>query len=185
MADIETFTFDTTETLWAAIQLARATARQTAFQKGHYGNSLERHLVGMLGQIAVEQWATRLDILATSVFRDFRRTAECDVLLRSRSPLSLVRVEVKSWSRAHWPELGRCVAVDQMQGVLKKADAIVLAVLDDDGAVPSATVLGWSTPKELAETAPRLTGHGKDKDKVNNHQVEPAVVRALAELTSM
>lgn len=142
---------------------------------------MDSHLVGSLGQVAVEQWAKESGINVQSLFRDPKRVAESDVVVRGRSE---VRVEVKTWTLDYWPDLGRCVAVDQMADVEKKADVIVWATLDDTGAIPVVALRGWSTPKEVATTAPRLTGRGS-MAKINNHQVEEAALHEVAQLSSL
>jgi hypothetical protein len=142
---------------------------------------MDSHLVGSLGQVAVEQWAKESGIHEESLFRDPKRVAESDVVVRGRSD---VRVEVKTWTLDFWSDLGRCVAVGQMAAVEKKADVIVWAILDDRGAIPVVVLRGWSTPKEVATTNPRPTGRGS-MTKINNHQVEETALHEVAELSSL
>lgn len=142
---------------------------------GHYNNTHHSHLIGRVGELAVEQYflnkCPETDPIMMfewqwssidSAFRDPRRDREHDIGFMG------IRYEVKTWSDRYWDDLGRCVAEAQLAGVRRKADRIIWCSYGNDDAV--VTLHGWNTPSELAKIPTKPTGPATGR-KVINHQV--------------
>jgi len=99
---------------WAA-EVSRRGLPSTRSLKAHYPNTLRSHIVGKLGELAVEMWATP-KFQVDSVFRDPARIAECDLIIDG------LRIDVKTWSESSWVELGRCVRPTQLASHIRKTD---------------------------------------------------------------
>lgn len=157
-----------------ARRLAEATYERFKDVPGFYGNTLAKHLLGKLGEIAVEKWLRSEEFSIDSAFRDIDRGGEADILVGASG------VEVKTWRPETWDEMGRCVHPNQMDSIAAKSTAIVWAVVDEQPNSASVTLEGWSPPAEIADTAIRRTG--PEHRKVTNHQVEIADLRPMGEL---
>ena len=100
-----------------AYELARSTYEKWKTYPGYYNNTLESHLKGKLGEIAVEKWAASNAFLVDAAFEDMGRDREADLVING------TRVDAKTWAKRWWPDLGRCLAVRQMSSLQKKLSA--------------------------------------------------------------
>lgn len=161
--------------LSAATTMSSESFSRFAETSGHYNNTHHSHLIGRVGELAVEQYflnkCPETDPIMMfewqwssidSAFRDPRRDREHDIGFMG------IRYEVKTWSDRYWDDLGRCVAEAQLPGVHKKADRIIWCSYSSDDA--AVTLHGWNTPSELAKIPTKPTGPAKGR-KVINHQV--------------
>lgn len=144
-----------------AVRLADASYQRFAQHNGHYRNMRSSHLVGKLGEVAVDKYFSSLQPrrIVQSHYRDPDMEALCDLTFGQ------TRIEVKTWSAEYWAEWGRCVAVAQMDTVQRKADVIVWCSEQS----PTVSIHGWSTPDELARVPAKLTGPAGHR--VLNHQL--------------
>ena len=139
---------------------------------GHYNNTAHSHLIGRLGELAVEKWLQdkcpdyerRYEWEWANIdpaFRSPYREHEYDISFEG------VRYEIKTWSLRFWLELGRCVSESQMPYLLPKAERIIWCSYD---GIDSVTLHGWNTTLEVSRVPTKPTGPAKGR-KVINHQM--------------
>lgn len=157
-----------------AKDMAAATYGRYAGQAGYYRNLPRSHLLGKLGEVAVERWLRSEGLEPDPAYRDPARDTEPDFLLNGQG------VEVKTWRPDTWNEWGRCVTPAQASGIARKSRAIVWAVAEDEDDPVTVELVGWSTPQDVISTDPRPTGPAYRP--VMNHQVRVDDVRDLAEM---
>lgn len=102
-------------------------------------------------------------------FRDPDRVGEPDLLLQDAG------VEVKCWRPDTWDEWGRCVTPAQIRTIVRKSEAVVWAIVDDEAMPIHVDVVGWNTPEDIAATELRATG--PDYRPVMNHQLAANALR--------
>jgi len=161
---------------------------------GHYRNQLTSHLVGRLGEIAAEQFLLSHGVQVQAHFRFLEREGLCDIELVHASGASPVRLDVKTWSEAFWPDLGRCVAVNQLQALEHKADGILWCISHASARRPRAiwqtldavrvSIAGYSTISDVRQAPICLTGRA-GMPQVKNHQIAEQGLRPLNELISL
>lgn len=161
------------------LRIAKALALET-FEKfqgfpGFYNNTVDSHLKGKLGEIAVEKYleSLRSEVQIDSVFRDTTRDQECDLIA------GRLRIEVKTWTRKYWSNLGRCIAAGQLPRLVAKADVIVWCVSE----IPTVSacqieIVGWTRTDEIHLSPRRLTGPA-GRRQVDNFQIDEAEIRPI------
>jgi hypothetical protein len=159
---------------WAA-ETARASFERWESQQGYYNNRLNSHLKGKLGEIAVEKFLLGQKLKLDSHFRFADREKLADIVVKIKGYKKVTRLEVKTWSKIYWHDLGRCIAVDQYPDLKKKADVIVWCIVDDkqilDASMPVKVLLaGWSKIEEVLNAPIQLTGLDNMR-KINNYQL--------------
>jgi hypothetical protein len=117
----------------------------------------------------------------------------CDIEIPSADSSS-VRLDIKTWSAAFWPDLGRCVAVDQLRVLERKADSILWCILRENTRVPKevwlarpsvrVSLVGYSTFADIRQAPIKLTGRTGMR-QVQNHQLAEKDIRSLDELMSL
>jgi hypothetical protein len=166
--------------LQLARRLAEATFEQWRRFQGHYNNTVDSHLRGKVGEIAVASLLEAHGCGCERVFEDLSREDECDIVVGgSRWP----RVDVKTWNARYWAEMGRCVSVSQLPFLRRKADAVVWCISPrslTEGA--EVEVRGWSTIEDIEHAPRRVTGPA-GRRQVDNHQVEEGTLRPFSSLT--
>lgn len=165
----------TPEEVADAKAMAAETFARYRAQSGHYRNLERSHLVGKLGEVAVEKWLRSEGFDPDPAYRDQARDREPDILIREQG------VEVKTWRPETWDKWGRCVTPAQARGMQKKSDAIVWAVADDEAEPVTVELVGWSTLEDVVATEPRATG--PEYRPIVNHQLPAEAVRDLRELS--
>ena len=139
----------------------------------------ESHLKGKLGEIAVEKWAMSHKLPTDSAFEVSDRDWEADLIING------TKVDVKTWAKTWWPELGRCLAVNQLPSICKKADVLVWCYVEnqfDESA--QIEIAGWSTGPDI-ENAPIQDTGPAGKRKVRNHQLAIDDLRPLDTLITV
>ena len=169
---------------WAVIAADESIARWRS-APGHYRNQWTSHLVGRLGEAAAERFLHSRGLTVQAHFRFPEREAMCDI------ELPAMRLDVKTWSVAFWNDLGRCVAVNQLPVLERKADCVLWCVLHENAAQPKdawlakqrvrVAVWGYSTLADIRQSPIRLTGRPGMR-QVRNHQVAEKDIRELDEL---
>lgn len=172
---------------WALLAARESLARWAA-APGYYSNRLNSHFKGRLGEIAVETWLIQHGVPAISHFRHADREALCDIETQAQLQAQRCRIEVKTWSAAFWPALGRCVAIAQVPALRRKADCIVWCVV---ALPPSPTaeqmqglsrvavdLVGWSTLDDVCRAPMRITGTGNMRP-VHNYQLDATMMRSM------
>jgi hypothetical protein len=159
---------------WAA-ETARSSFERWESQQGYYNNRLNSHFKGKLGEIAVEKFLLDQKLKLDSHFRFTDRENLADIVVKIKGYKKVIRIEVKTWSKNYWQELGRCIAVDQYPDLKKKADIIVWCLVDEkqisDASAPVKVLLaGWSKMDEVSNAPIKLTGLDNMR-KVNNYQL--------------
>jgi hypothetical protein len=159
---------------WAA-ETARSSFERWESQQGYYNNRLNSHFKGKLGEIAVEKFLLDQKLKLDSHFRFVDRENLADIVVKINRYKKVVRLEVKTWSKNYWQDLGRCIAVDQYPDMKKKADMIVWCQVDEkqilDMPAPVKILLaGWSKIEEVVNAPIKLTGLDNMR-KVNNFQL--------------
>ncbi len=129
-----------------AVQAADESIARWSSAPGHYRNQWTSHLVGRLGEAAAEQYLQSRGLAGVAHFRFPAREAMGDI------ELPTLRLDVKTWSAAFWNDLGRCVAVNQLPVLERKADGIVWCVLHENASQPKDA---W-----LAKTSVRVALRG-------------------------
>lgn len=81
--------------------------------EGYYSNKFNSHLIGKLGEVAVEKHILKIEYKLDSYFRFPDREKQSDIVVKIRKYTQVCRLEIKIWSANYWEELGRCVSVDQ------------------------------------------------------------------------
>jgi hypothetical protein len=169
---------------WAA-ETARASFERWESQQGYYNNRLNSHFKGKLGEIAVEKFLLDQKLKLDSHFRFADRENLVDIVVKIKGYKKVVRLEVKTWSKNYWHNLGRCIAVDQYPNLKKKADIIVWCLVDEkqtldtSASAPVKVLLaGWSKMEEISNAPINLTGLDNMR-KVNNYQLAEADLRDM------
>lgn len=153
--------------------LAEATFQIFKSYGGHYTNHKRSHLRGKIGEIAAARWLDERSITVDGAFEDQSRISECDIVV---SPPG-ARIEVKTWGSEFWSEMGRCVAVAQLEKIQAKADLILWGTTDEY----TVAFRGWSTIEDVAVWPVRMTGPANGR-KVENLQGEEHNLRPMDEL---
>jgi hypothetical protein len=158
---------------WAA-ETARSSFARWESQRGYYNNRLNSHFKGKLGELAVEKFLLDQKLKLDSHFRFADRENLADIVVKIHGYKKILRLEVKTWSRDYWKDLGRCISVDQFPDLKKKADVVVWCVTDADAIAGTAAPIkillaGWSTMDEISKAPIRLTGLDNMR-KIQNHQ---------------
>ena len=170
---------------WAA-DTARASFERWESQQGYYNNRLNSHFKGKLGELAVEKFLLEQKMKLDSHFRFADREKLADLVVKINGYKKVLRLEVKTWSRNYWQDLGRCISVDQFPDLKKKADVIIWCVTDASGVldkpVPVKVILaGWSKLDEVAKAPIRLTGLDHMR-KVENYQLAETDLHEISSL---
>lgn len=157
----------------AVIAAAEASSSRYGVNAGHYANTLLSHIVGRAGELAAEMWFTGLGFTVAAHWRYKERERLCDIEVEKH------RVEVKTWSARFWNDLGRCVAVGQVDAVSKKAGVVLwatvtpsISTVDEWRSITEVIVelKGYSTMNDIREAPIRMTGPiGR---QVQNRQVD-------------
>jgi hypothetical protein len=185
-------TLDQVAIQWAVGAADESMARW-ASAPGHYRNQWTSHLVGRLGEIAAEQFLMSHSVQVQAHFRCPERESLCDIELLAAGRALSVRLDVKTWSQAFWPDLGRCIAVNQLQALEHKAEGILWCILHESARRPRAiwqtliavrvSIAGYSTMSDVRQAPIRLTGRA-GMPKVKNHQIAELDLRPSDELVS-
>ena len=185
-------TLDQVAIRWAVSAADESMARW-ASSPGHYRNQWTSHLVGRLGEIAAEQFLLSHGVQVQAHFRFPERESLCDIELLPVGREPPVRLDVKTWSEAFWPDLGRCVAVNQLEALDHKAEGILWCILHESARRPQAiwqtqeavrvSIAGYSTISDVHQAPIRLTGRA-GMPQVRNHQIAEQDLRPLDELVS-
>ncbi len=185
--DADCVTLYSADVAWA-LETSRQSAGRWGTQPGHYTNAMHSHFIGKLGELAAERALLERGLRLDAHFRHPEREALCDIVVKLRGYSVVCRVEVKTWSRAHWPDLGRCIAVEQLPALAKKADLVLWCITnapdpDSDPAPVEVEIAGWSTLEAVRAAPVRWTGTGAMR-RVQNHQLDEHDLRPFAELMS-
>jgi len=189
---IAVITLDQEAIRWAVSAADESLARW-ASSPGHYRNQWVSHLVGRLGEIAAEQFLLSHGVQVQAHFRFSERESLCDIEILSAGRALSVRLDVKTWSEAFWPDLGRCIAVNQLQALDHKADGILWCILHESARRPRSiwqtldavrvSIAGYSTISDVHQAPIRLTGRA-GMPQIKNHQIAEQDLRPLDELIS-
>lgn len=157
-----------------AITLAEATLARYATRYGYYRNTLNSHLLGRLGEVAVDNWLKAFSN-CEALYRDSMDDARCDLLANGK------RLEVKTWNPKYWHAWGRCVAVRQFPAIQAKADLIIWCTAAPRTEPPATvTVHGWNYVNDISNINPTWTGPtGRE---VHNFQVPLDSIRQISDL---
>jgi hypothetical protein len=168
---------------WAA-KTARSSFARWESELGYYNNRLNSHFKGKLGEVAVEKFLLDQKLKLDSHFRFADRENLADIVVKINGYKKVARLEVKTWSKNYWQDLGRCIAVDQYPDMKKKANMIVWCLVDINGIwdtpAPVKVILaGWSKMDEVLKASIKLTGLDNMR-KVNNHQLAESDLREMS-----
>jgi hypothetical protein len=185
--DILEITLDTQDIHWAA-DSAKISAERWSQQAGYYNNYLRSHFKGKLGELAVEKFLLEKGYQLDSHFRFPDRENLSDLVIKIRRYSEVCRLEVKTWDKRYWAELGRCIAVDQYGKIKKKADQIIWCVVQADDFDPllkppaslQVSLTGWSWVGDVEHAPIHLTGVDNMR-KVRNYQLSADDLRPMAE----
>ncbi|CAG1013494.1 hypothetical protein ANAEL_04718 [Anaerolineales bacterium] len=170
----------TADVQWAA-ETARASFSRWESQRGYYNNRLNSHFKGKLGELAVERFLLNQKLKLDSHFHFPDRENLTDIVVKIRGYKKILRIEVKTWSKDYWQELGRCISVDQFPDLKKKADIVIWCVVDVEGIVgaPVKVMLaGWSTLDDISKAPVKFTGLDNMR-KVENYQLAESDLREI------
>lgn len=170
---------------WAA-ETARASFVRWQSQRGYYNNRLNSHFKGKLGELAVERFLLNQSLKLDSHFRFADREKLADIVVKIRGYNKVLRLEVKTWSRDYWQELGRCISIDQFPDLKKKADVVVWCVTDADAISDSPTTVkvllaGWTKMDEISKAPIQFTGL-ENMRKVKNYQLAESDLHEMSSL---
>jgi hypothetical protein len=172
---------------WAA-DVARSSIARWESQQGYYNNRLNSHFKGKLGELAVEKFLLGQKLKLDSHFRFADREKLADIVVKIHGYKKILRLEVKTWSRDYWQDLGRCISVDQFPDLKKKADVVIWCMTEAD-MVADATrpmpvkvlLVGWSAMDEISKAPIRLTGF-EHMRKINNYQLAESDLHEMSGL---
>lgn len=160
----------------AARDLADQTLTRFSNVKGHYNNTLNSHLRGKIGEIAVASMFETLGYGVDLLYADLDKMALADIVISGKT-----RVEIKTWSLEYWIDMGRCIAVDQLSKLQKKCDCIMWCVSTEKMAPGmQVKINGWNYMSDVSTAPRRLTGPSNGR-KVENYQIEIDEVRGTDE----
>lgn len=162
-----------------AKSIADETLRRFGGQQGHYTNTRNSHVRGKCGEIACDRWLQNNAVNVTAAFRDISKINGCDIIASGAKTL---RLDVKTWDTRYWAEMGRCVAVGQIDSLRQKADAIVWCISPPVlEAGMKIDIVGWNTIDDVSRARRLMTGP-KGRRQVYNHQVDQSALRSCAGL---
>jgi hypothetical protein len=171
-----------------AIAAATTSIEKWSGQVGYYNNRFDSHFKGKLGELAVEKYLLENGYKLDSHFRFPERENLSDLVIKVKRYTEVCRLEVKTWDAKYWPELGRCISVEQYPDLKKKADIILWGVTDiKDAEMLIQTpvglpvlLAGWSTVMEIPNAQIKDTGIGGMR-KVKNYQLMEADLHSMSE----
>ena len=160
--------------------LAIETLHRFSNAKGHYNNTSNSHLRGKIGEIAVSTALEKLGFELENTYTDLDRMSEADIIIPGK-----LRIDVKTWNIEHWDEMGRCISVDQIGKLEKKADAIVWCT-SPEMLAPGICVeiVGWNKVSEVRQSPRRMTGP-KNGRKVDNFLMDISDIRDFSDLKQL
>jgi len=165
----------TAKELAVATELAEQTLEMFAGRPGYYNNSINSHLRGKLGEVAVSAFLQARGVTTDDLWRDPDRIGDADVVIAGR-----FRADVKTWDVRYWPDYGRCISVSQFPKLRTKADAIIWCTSDSAiRAEMTVTIEGWNTMKDV-EQAPRRHTGPPNRRQVYTLHLGPAALREIA-----
>lgn len=178
---------ETADVNWAILS-ASASIKKWSGQAGYYDNRINSHVKGRLGELAVEKYLLEKGCKLDSHFRFPDRENLSDLVIKIKRYTAIRRLEVKTWDAKYWPELGRCIAVEQYSDMKKKADVILWCVIDlkDVEALlknpqeVTVSLAGWSKVEEIATAPVKDTGIGGMR-KVKNYQLLETDLHSMSE----
>jgi hypothetical protein len=171
---------------WAA-DTARSSFERWESQQGYYNNRLNSHFKGKLGEIAVEKFLLTQKLKLDSHFRFPDRENLADIVIKIKGYKKVARLEVKTWSKNYWQDLGRCIAVDQYPDMKKKADMIIWCLVDEkqiSDAPVKVLLAGWSKMEEVLKAPIKLTGLDNMR-KINNYQLAETDMHEMSSFSGM
>ncbi len=178
---------ETSDVKWA-IGAASASIGKWSGQVGYYNNRFDSHFKGKLGELAAEKYLLDNGHKLDSHFRFLDRENLSDLVIKIKRYTEVCRLEVKTWDAKYWPELGRCISVEQYPDLKKKADVILWCVIDlkdvktflknPQGLMVS--LVGWSKAVEIVNAHIKDTGIGGMR-KVKNYQLLETDLRSMSE----
>ena len=185
MNELIQISLDVEDVKWA-VDTSLSSIEKWSQRDGYYNNRLASHLTGKLGELAVEKYLIDSGLKIDSHFRFPDRENLSDLVIKIKKYSQVLRLEVKTWSAAYWPELGRCIAVGQYLILKKKADQIIWCVIEPvdvnallkNPAGVTISLAGWSTVGEIGSAPIKNTGIG-DMRKVENYQLEDSDLRPM------
>ena len=163
-----------------AEKLAFETFARFSRTKGHYNNTSNSHLRGKIGEIATSTALQELGFKVEDTYTDLDRMSEADLVVSGN-----LRIDVKTWNVEHWNEMGRCISVDQIGKLERKADIIIWCI-SPNILTPgiSVSVAGWNQVSEVRQAPRRLTGPQNGR-KVENFQFEIGGIRDIEDLQKL
>lgn len=175
---------------WAA-NSAVSSIEKWSEREGYYNNRLASHLMGKLGELAVEKYLLENGYQIDSHFRFSDRENLCDIVVKVKKYTQVCRLEVKTWSANYWAGLGRCISVEQYPILKKKADLVLWCVVETSNVEGllnkpervKVLLAGWSRVQETSAAAVKDTGTGGMR-KVRNYQLGENDLHPVSKLTS-
>ena len=159
--------------------LALSTLELFRGRRGHYNNNFNSHLRGKLGEFGATAVLGRMALPVRPLWSDLENLSDADIEIGDQ-----FRLDVKTWDRRYWPEMGRCIAVNQLPKLRRKASGIVWCVSDSHlEAGMTIYVVGWNTLDDVVEAPRRLTGPPNGR-QVDNYQVDEVHLRNLESIRS-
>ena len=163
-----------------AEKLAVETFARFSRTKGHYNNTSNSHLRGKIGEIATSTALQELGFKVEDTYTDLDRMSEADLVISGN-----LRIDVKTWNAEHWNEMGRCISVDQIGKLERKADIIIWCISPKTlNPGISVSVAGWNKVSEVRQAPRRLTGPQNGR-KVENFQFEIGGIRDIEDLRKL
>lgn len=177
----------TSDVKWA-IAAASASIEKWSGQTGYYNNRFDSHFKGKAGEVAAEKYLQENGHKLDSHFRFPDRENLSDLVIKIKRYTEVCRLEVKTWDAKYWPELGRCISVEQYPDLKKKADIILWCVVDlkdvetlhKDPQELIVSLMGWSKVAEIANAPVKDTGIGGMR-KVKNYQLLETDLHSMSE----
>jgi hypothetical protein len=170
------------------IALGEQTLSRYVNAYGHYNNTFNSHTKGRFGEVALETLFLDKGCTVTPHFKNPASDRLCDIEV---SPARFQRLEIKTWSASGWYRLGRCFSPKQVSKLRRTADAVVWCTVplenlsdrsDLDGyEALDVTLIGYSLPEDIMSAPIGPTGE-EHMRKVNNHQVDAHLVRAIEDI---
>lgn len=185
---ISQITLSAEHTQWA-FDTAKASAKRWSTSEGYYTNQFSSHFKGKLGELAVEQFLFEQGFNIDTHFRFAERENLCDIVVKIKRYEKVCRLEVKTWDKKFWAELGRCIAVEQTPDLNKKADVVIwcTVAIPNLKAPPASAMVdlaGWSYVSEIVKAPVKFTG-GEKMRKIQNHQLMENELHGMHELPTI
>ena len=181
----------TTEQVNEAYKLAKRSFERWQKAPGYYTNKFRSHYIGKLGEFAVEKLLKTMELTIIPYFRDEQKEQLCDIVVNylDQEP---IKIEIKTWTKSYWTDLGRCISVGQLPTLQRKCNTILWCVVTEPIPLIDPTIISsfcvdvncWSSILDVEKAPIRMTGRPGMR-LINNYQLDEEKLRNIDSLVKL